>query len=158
MKLKKMVLLLALFVVSFGMIACGSDDEPEAVVEPGLYPIGNDELYQILNNESEEENETGIFVYMGRPTCPMCREFEPVLDEALAYLGMSLNYFQTDQARVDDEAQMLLLLETLGITGIPIIVYIENGELRDFLMGMHEMEDVIDFFESNGDVGLDRED
>jgi hypothetical protein len=39
-----------------------------------LIEIGNQELTQIL------ENNSGIFVYVGRPTCPACEKFEPILE------------------------------------------------------------------------------
>ena len=144
--LKKCMLLISLLVVSFLMAACGLGNGPEDNIEPGLYYIGNDELYEILNTEGDE----GFFIYIGRPTCPMCQEFEPILNETLDDLEAALRYFQTDMARADDEDQMLLMLEALRITGVPIVVYIENRELRDFIMGVYTMEEVMNFFEYNG--------
>ena len=126
-------------------MACGSSDEPE-IVEPGLYYIGNEALSAILN----DENDDIVFIYIGRPTCPLCVEFEPILDEALAYLERPLKYFQTDLARADDEEQMLFLLEKIGITGIPIIVALKDDGIRDYIMGVYTMEEVLYFFESNG--------
>ncbi|MCL2558847.1 MAG: thioredoxin family protein [Turicibacter sp.] len=148
MKTKKLILLLSLFIVSLVLVGCGESDE-EVTTYPGLHYIGNDELYELLNTETEDEDETSVFVYIGRPTCPMCQEFEPILEEALVYLGMELKYFQTDMARVENEDLMLTMMETLGITGVPTVAYIVNGELRDFLMGMYEVDEVVNFFRTN---------
>jgi thioredoxin-like negative regulator of GroEL len=145
LKLIKFILLLSLFVVSFLMIACATGGKEEGK-ESGLYYIGNEVLHDLLSDESD----AGFFIYMGRPTCPMCQEFEPILEETLADLKAPLRYFQTDKARADDEERMLMLLEDLGITGIPVIVFVKNGLIRDFLMGMHTQEELIAFFENNG--------
>jgi len=113
-----------------------------------LYYVGNDEMYEILNDTSGE----GFFVYIGRPTCPNCVEFEPTLEETLRYLDQELRYYQVDLAFEGPESEMTVseIMDELEVTGVPRIVYIENGEVIDGLSGNREKEDVISFFEENG--------
>ena len=116
---------------------------------PRLVYVGNTEMYEILNDTSDE----GSFVYIGRPTCPHCVEFEPTLEETLEYLGQELRYFQIDLAREeDDESEMTMaeIMDELGVTGVPRIVYIENGLVIDSLSGNQPKNNVISFFDDNG--------
>ena len=112
-------------------------------LEPGLHEIGNPEFAEIIANTGNE----GTFVYIGRPTCRYCRRLEPNLEQALQELELPMYYFETADARRIDENRMLELLEPLGIPGIPIIVYIVNGEVADYLIGVHSVGEIIEFLE-----------
>ena len=128
----------------------GDETEPNDIEydDGTLFYIGNAEMYEILNDRSG----TGFFVYIGRPTCPHCREFEPVLRETLRYLDGEMRYFEIDLARETDaesEMTMLEILNELGVPGVPSTVFIVDGEVVDRLDG-REREDIISFFEANG--------
>ena len=114
-----------------------------------LVYVGNSEMYEILNDASGE----GFFVYIGRPTCPHCAAFEPTLEETLRYLDQELFYYQIDLAREGDaESEMTMseIMEEIEVTGVPRIVYIEDGLVIDSLAGNRSQEDVISFFDENG--------
>ena len=114
-----------------------------------LLYIGNAEMYEIINDTSDE----GFFVYVGRPTCPVCADFEPTLEETLQYLDQDLRYFQTDLASLaNEESEMTTgeIASALDITGVPRILYIENGSVVDLITGNRSREDIISFFEDNG--------
>ena len=144
--MKRRKLFLSLIIALFGILLMACNAE---VVEPGLHEIGNDEFAEIL----ADEGETGTFVYIGRPTCQECRAFEPILQRTLQHLEMSMYYFQTAKARYDTEAggeaRMLELLAPLQIEGIPIIVYLVDGQVIDYLIGLHQQEEVEKFINSN---------
>ena len=115
----------------------------------GLFYVGNAEMYEIINDTSGE----GFFVYVGRPTCPQCTAFEPTLEEALEYLDQELRYFQADlAAQLNDESEMTTgeIAQELGVTTVPRILYIENGEVIDQITGNRQLDDVLSFFENNG--------
>ena len=125
------------------------DEEPEDEEPRRLFYVGNAEMYEILNDTSDE----GFFVYVGRPGCPHCVAFEPTLEETLQYLDRDMRYFQIDlAAELNDESEMTMseILTELDVTGVPRIVYIENGEVIDSLGGNRPQEDVLEFFEENG--------
>jgi len=115
-----------------------------------LFYIGNSDMYEILNDQSN----TGFFVYIGRPTCPHCRDFEPTLRETLRYLGQELRYFQTDLAStLNDQSEMTVseILNALGVRGVPATVFIVNGEVVDELATSDRtQEGIAEFFEANG--------
>ena len=146
--LAAMIVLIAIFVIaniiesSDFQFGSGNNERTE------LFYIGNSDMYEILNDRSGE----GFFVYIGRPTCPACREFEPTLRETLRYLDQELRYFEIDIAReTDAESEMTVseILDTMGVGGVPSTVYIVNGEVVDILSGRSQ-EDIISFFEANG--------
>jgi predicted bacteriocin transport accessory protein len=112
-----------------------------------LVVIGISEMNAILNDQSGQE-----FVYIGRPTCPYCEEFKPVLEATLSELGQELVYFETDLADLEDQDRRIEILEQLGVGGVPVIVYIENGQAVDSITGVQTRERVLEFFESNGEL------
>ena len=114
-----------------------------------LFYVGNTEMYEIINDRTGE----GFFVYVGRPACPHCAAFEPVLEETLEYLDQDLRYYQTDLAALgDDESEMTMaeIIGELDVTGVPRILYIENGAVIDALSGNQPKENVLTFFDDNG--------
>lgn len=111
--------------------------------------IGNEDMYDILNDRSG----TGHFIYIGRPTCPACQQFEPVLRATLQELDQELRYFQTDRAReADDESEMTMIeiLDALGIQGVPTMAYIVNGQVVDSFTRIETREGILAFLEANG--------
>lgn len=111
-----------------------------------LHVIGNSEMEAILNDDSG----VGTFVYIGRPTCPFCNEFEPILEGVLNDLDRELPYFETDLADLEDPMRRSQIFDRLGVAGVPAIVYIVNGQVVDSLNGLQQQEAVLEFFEANG--------
>ena len=107
-----------------------------------LIEIGNQELALVL------ESDSGILVYVGRPTCPACVEFEPILKNALSELEKGLYYFNMDDAMEKSEEDMLTLLEALEVIVVPTVIYIENGIVVSRLNGLHTESDIIEFLET----------
>ena len=143
MKRRQVILSLLMFLFSILLAACEADSPVL-----GLYEISNEEFSEIVTSE----NVNGYFVYIGRPTCQYCREIEPILQETLEDLEMTMYYFQTAKARYDDEEKMLALLAPLNIDGIPIIVHLVNGRVVDYLIGVHTQAEIIAFIETNDEM------
>jgi len=125
------------------------DDNDDSALSRRLYYVGNSEMYEILNDTSGE----GFFIYIGRPTCPHCAAFEPTLEETLQYLDRDMRYFQTDLASLaNDESEMTMneIVQAMGVTGVPRVVYVENGVVIDALSGNQPMDVVLSFFDDNG--------
>lgn len=116
-----------------------------------LHVIGNSEMEAILDDDSGR----GTFVYIGRPTCPVCNEFEPILEHTLKRLSQELPYYEADLARLEDAQRSSVIFNRLdGVTGVPVIVYIENGQVVDALTGIHQQEAIQEFFEANGGLSF----
>ena len=131
------------------------NDEPNGNGSYGLVYIGNSEVEEILADTSEE----GTFIYIGRPGCPICDNLEPILEDVLANLGIELLYFQVALAAEDDLELTEDLIDQMDVFGIPMIVYLEQGEVVDRLTGFQSEETLIEFFESNGvPTGLEESD
>jgi len=127
----------------------GDADNGNSEEDRGLFYVGNTEMYEILNDTTGE----GFFVYVGRPGCPHCAAFEPVLEETLEYLDRELRYYQTDLAALGDDDSEMTMAEIIGeldVTGVPRVLYIENGEVIDALSGNQPKENVLTFFDDNG--------
>ena len=114
----------------------------------GLNIVSLSEMETILSDRSG----SGTFVYIGRPTCPFCRDFEPILEGVLEELDVQLAYFETDRADQVDRARRLEIFEELGVTGVPVLVYIENGQTVDILTGVQDAATVHQFFARNGGI------
>lgn len=144
MKQQKKVLSLIVVLLGILLMACSDNS-----VEPGLSEIGNERFAEILAQEDSE----GTFVYIGRPTCRYCREFEPILEATLQEIDMFMYYFQTAKARYDQEyggeARMLSLLSPLEIEGIPIVVYLRDAQVVDYIIGVHQHAEIVAFIERN---------
>lgn len=156
--MKKYNILLIVAVVLGGLFltGCNNADEPE-VVEPdglvGLIETNNDEMYAILNDTSG----VGIFVYVGMSTCPFCHEFEPILTETLEYLGRGLYHFEADTAALLDDESIMPMFEILMMMieqtdfawegGVPAMIYLVDGEVINFMVGVKTKEEIIEFFE-----------
>ena len=116
--------------------------------------VGVSEMQTILNSTSGE----GTFVYIGRPTCPACQRYEPILRELLRDLDGSVAYFEIDRAReteADYEMTVTEINQIIGVTGVPHLVFIRDGEVVDFadghtLLGGDSREVTLEFFERNG--------
>jgi len=119
--------------------------------EVGLTYLENQEFYDLL----ADRNYTGFFVYIGTPACPFCQQFEPILVETLEELGLGLRYWQIDDAFVVDEefateVFMIIFDQTQWNGGVPVIKFIANGHVLDFISGVQDSAAVIEFFERNG--------
>lgn len=159
---------LALFLIIASIIDAsdfqfGTNDEQETNVatDDELLYVGVDDMHAILNDRSGQD----FFVYIGRPTCPACQRYEPELRAVLEELNQSLRYFEIDRARdiyVDPEERVegqpdivSQINQQIGVTGVPHMVLIRDGEVVDFadgnfLLSGDSQANTLDFFERNG--------
>lgn len=133
-------------VIAFVVVLIGVLVTLDVLKETRLHVIGNSEMEAILNDDSG----VGTFVYIGRPTCPVCVEFQPILERALNDLDQTLTYYEADLARLEDQGRASEIFNRLDVAGVPVIVYIENSQVVDTLIGNQPQEAVLEFFEANG--------
>ena len=94
--------------------------------------------------ESDEEH----FIYIGRPTCGYCQQYEPIMKEAMKETGKKIYYFNTDQ--IASEEEYYNFMESLAYLeneewGTPLVLRVKNGEVYDASAGLASKEETINF-------------
>ena len=69
------------------------------------------------------------FVYVGRETCPFCREFAPKLKEASKSINATIYYIDTEN-KTDELAKFA---EQYHIDSIPTLLVFKDGQLQETL-------------------------
>lgn len=67
-------------------------------------------------------------IYIGRPTCPYCRQFSPTLKKANQLMDNQLYYYEVGSTDYDENSQ-LFIKQTLKIKTVPSVLYIKNAQL-----------------------------
>ena len=78
-------------------------------------------------NEIVEDGESKL-VYVGRPTCPECAEFEPILEEVVEAEEVNVYYYNTDKAKKKSMDEFNEIKENLNIKYVPILIYYEGDK------------------------------
>lgn len=92
-----------------------------------LTPMSNEQLESFL-----QEQKTGV-VYIGRPTCPVCKEFQPTLEKVSEATQTNVFYYNTDLARQEQEMKLSQLMEQLQVPSVPTVIYFKEGKEADRL-------------------------
>ncbi|WP_099222424.1 thioredoxin fold domain-containing protein [Listeria costaricensis] len=74
-----------------------------------------------------QKKQTG-FVYIGRPSCPYCQDFQKKLKQSLTNNQQKAYYYNTDQARENGE-DFVAMDESLSVKVVPTLLFISNGHL-----------------------------
>lgn len=88
-----------------------------------LNKVSMTDVYQMFTQDGKEHT-----LYLGRPTCPYCRRFSPEVKKFNDLIGGQLDYFNTDSPEYDDAARNFMR-NTVGVPGVPAVLYIKNGKL-----------------------------
>lgn len=104
-------------------------------------PISSKELTQKISNLEKNEE---IFVYVGRPSCPYCREYSEELRQAIEETHQKVYYLES---REDDKDQILEdFRDKYNIEYVPSILKIDKISFQ--IMDM-ETNNTIDFLSDN---------
>ncbi len=94
-----------------------------------------------------ETSGTG-FVLASRPTCPYCRAFAPIINKVTREQGYTIYNFNVDDALATDAEGYSQALSLLGISGVPSLLYVENGVVTGSLEDRSSEAALINFVES----------
>ncbi len=83
------------------------------------------------------------FIYVGRPTCPHCQAFAPVLTSVVKVNNLTVYYYNTDANNSNEKHDDALTL--LNITGVPTFLYVKDGVIAGEL-GDRSEDDLLKFF------------
>ena len=82
-----------------------------------------------IQNEMDTQKRQLRFVYVGRETCPYCREFAPKLTEAAKSINAIIYYIDTEN-KTDELAKFA---EQYHIDSIPTLLVFKDGQLQETL-------------------------
>ncbi|MDR2834503.1 MAG: thioredoxin family protein [Streptococcaceae bacterium] len=104
-----------------------------------LVLIDNQQLENVIKSKKE------TIVYIGRPTCPQCQEFEPTLRKVLKEEKIHLDYYNTDEARKQDESVLSDLTTQLGVNTVPTVAKLKNGIVVNKIVGVKNEQAIKEF-------------
>lgn len=127
MKQRRWMMRLAAVVTALVLIGCSAS-------KGELVSITNDQQYK------EIQKEDVAYLYFGRDTCPDCRQFQPMLDKAIAETKQKVYYYDTI-ARGQD-ANFNEVLDTFGVVWLPTLLKLEKGEIKGSVNEKNTQEEV----------------
>jgi len=91
-------------------------------------------VYQAVDSPGEYADvmdEEVAYLYFGRDTCKYCRDFEPLLEEAISETDAVVYHYDTDEHSGDDDFQDTL--DTHEVVTVPKLVKLEKGVVVDYV-------------------------
>ena len=129
--MKKSITLIILMCIAF-LGACSQKNE--------LILVDSETVVSFLN-----ENGGIKFLYVGRPTCENCQEYQPIVEAVINEIDVEVFYYNTDDNREDEIFDEII--EQLDLVAVPTIIKIKNGKVVDEMIGVQTMEYTTDFFQ-----------
>ena len=100
-----------------------------------------------IQNEMDTQKRQIRFVYVGRESCPYCREFAPKLRKAARSINATIYYIDTEN-KTDELAKFA---EQYHIDSIPTLLVFKDGQLQETLSNSSDinLNDLKEFFKSH---------
>ena len=100
-----------------------------------------------IQNQMDSQKKQIRFVYVGRETCPYCREFAPKLKEASRSINATIYYIDTEN-KTDELAKFA---EQYHIDSIPTLLVFKDGQLQETLSNSSDISvnDLKEFLKSH---------
>ncbi|PQF23602.1 thioredoxin family protein [Enterococcus mundtii] len=101
--------------------------------------ISNSQLQAMVDKKED------AIIYFGRPTCPQCQEFEPLLRKTLAKNKTSIYYYNTDEARKDNSDTLSNFSAKLDVDTVPTVIKLSKGKTIDKIVGIKTTDAIYEF-------------
>ena len=100
-----------------------------------------------IQNEMDTQKKQIRFVYVGRETCPYCREFAPKLRKAARSINATIYYIDTEN-KTDELAKFA---EQYHIDSIPTLLVFKDGQLQEILSNSSDisLNNLKEFFKTH---------
>lgn len=100
-----------------------------------------------IQNDMNTQKKQIRFVYLGRETCPYCREFAPKLKEASKSINARIYYIDTEN-KTDE---LTKFAEQYHIDSIPTLLVFKDGQLQETLSNSSDisLNDLKEFFKNH---------
>lgn len=99
--------------------------------------ISLDNLNDIIKSKKSQ------LIYIGRPNCPYCKNFDARLGEYLTNNNKTILYYNTIYDRENNNIEMTSTLNKLNVQTVPSIVKLDNGNVEKLITG----DDIDEIFE-----------
>lgn len=130
MNRKKFIIpiLCLLVTVFFGLTYFGDDNSQDNEYDTELKKYKEDikDFNELTAKEALakiDDNES-FFLYLGRDSCPYCREFAPSLDKKSKEKNITINYVDTEDAGTDLNIDSLI--ERYDVEFVPTLIYLSE--------------------------------
>lgn len=80
--------------------------------------------------EQKTQNEEEFILYIGRETCPYCRDFVPKLTEAVEQSHTTIYYLDSES---DPTGKIQQFRQSQGLATVPSLTYYKSGKLSGIL-------------------------
>lgn len=95
-----------------------------------LYPfIGVYDITSLIEMQN-------ALIYFGRPTCPACAVFTPIIFDIALRTQKNIYYVNTDRWRMDEGFSQLV--DTFNLTHVPHLIYLNQGDTMILFNGFVE--------------------
>lgn len=131
---------LSLMFINMSRPLTNQNDTNQTTQHQTYQTIGNDDLTALLN-----ESETTNIIYVGRDTCPHCSAFAPKLIEAIQANPALVYYYDTAAARAENADKMSALVDQLGVSSVPALLKVENGQVVERLNDYESLTAIAEF-------------
>ncbi|WP_246215530.1 thioredoxin family protein [Listeria valentina] len=152
---KSIQLLLVSMVALLLLGACGSfsesnkesNEKAEQTEKQGksfLNPIGTEKFQQIQLDKQDK------VVYVGRPSCPDCQAFQPILQEVLKENNWGkIDYYNTARASEKNRKAMISALKQVKIDSVPSLIAFKNGKVQAVFHGNDSKKELTNWLRKN---------
>lgn len=82
-----------------------------------------DEFYNVTSGKEES------YIYFGRPSCPDCNDFFPILKEAMKEYSQDVYYYNTDDRLEDKDYEEII--EIFKLVWIPALYEVKDNAITD---------------------------
>lgn len=154
-KLMRLQFKLAIAMISGGILLSTGAGQTYAFEERNAASSMSDSFQQALStssvlqeiNVSQLRNLQEGYVYIGRDSCPFCREFLPdLLEYTMKNPSVNVYYLNLDLPTNVYDPQLSETLNNLGTYGIPDLIQVTNGNLSNRFSPDPNLESVEQMF------------
>lgn len=114
------------------------------VVLGGLYFFMKPQSYVVeIKDEASYKAvmaEDVAYLYFGRDTCPYCRKFEPLMNQAIEETEAKVYKYDTDKHKKDSDFQEII--DANEVETVPKLVRLEKGVITDFVDHTHSQYEI----------------
>ncbi|MBC1561555.1 thioredoxin family protein [Listeria booriae] len=132
--IKKVISLFLVAVIVATLAGCQSGEK-----SVGLIPIK--ESTEVLNLLNKKDNQEIQYIYFGRPTCSVCKQFQPKLEKALEKQKEAAFYYDTDSHRTDKDFKKVI--EEFDLVELPYLIKIKQGAIVDAMKSDGDIENFV---------------
>ena len=98
-----------------------------------------------------KDGDEASIIYIARPTCYYCQQEEPIVKNIVYEYDVTVNYLNTDELDDDGLADLVQSDDYFSEGfGTPLLMVVEDGEIKEVLEGLKDKDTIVDFFKEYG--------